>query len=174
MVTCLGKSYHFLWKFCHFWGSIITLGWPQFTMSNPPNKSWQGSDPPTFLAMPGFWEVLVQQPLPYSNWILQTITKHIGHITTIAITAIIIFIIIFKKFDIFPIQFQCAVVSMNFFRCSLLNCTIEPCIALHIGTAQWNQTLHSTLQFMSESTYVCIIIIGITSHHLNSKMKIML
>ena len=45
MVTCLGKSYHFLGKCFHFWGSMITLGWPQFTMSNPPNKSWQGSDP---------------------------------------------------------------------------------------------------------------------------------
>jgi len=46
MVTCLGKSYHFLGKCFHFWGSMITLGWPQFTMSNPPNKSWQGWDPP--------------------------------------------------------------------------------------------------------------------------------
>ena len=70
MVTCLGKSYHFLGKCFHFWGSIITLGWPQLTMSNPPNKSWQGSDPGPpfpFLAMPGFSRLLLRPPLPYMS-----------------------------------------------------------------------------------------------------------
>ena len=69
MVTCLGKSYHFLGKCFHFWGSLITLGWPQFTMSNPPNKSWQGSEPPPpFLAMPGFLRLLLRPPLPKTPW----------------------------------------------------------------------------------------------------------
>ena len=68
MVTCLGKSYHFLGKCFHFWGSIITLGWPQVTMTNPPNKSWQGSDPPSpFLAMPGFSQLLLRPPLPNND-----------------------------------------------------------------------------------------------------------
>ena len=48
MVTCLGKSYHFLGKCFHFGGSIFTFGWPQYTTSNPPKKSWQGSDPSLF------------------------------------------------------------------------------------------------------------------------------
>ena len=34
--------------------------------TNPPKISWQGAEPPPpFLAIPGFWEHLVLQPLPY-------------------------------------------------------------------------------------------------------------
>ena len=28
-------NHHFLGKSDHFWGSIVTLGWPLYTISNP-------------------------------------------------------------------------------------------------------------------------------------------
>ena len=60
-----GKSYHFFEKSHHFGGSIITLGRPLYTMSNPPKNSWHGWDP--FLAMPRFWRRLFLKHLPMST-----------------------------------------------------------------------------------------------------------
>ena len=46
------ESYYFLGQIYHFYGSIITLDWPLYTLSNSPEKSWHGSDLPP----PLFWQ----------------------------------------------------------------------------------------------------------------------
>ena len=55
----MGGNYHFLVINDHFGGPSGHCG--QILQKNP----GKGQSPPPFLAMPGFWEHLVLQPLPY-------------------------------------------------------------------------------------------------------------
>ena len=55
---------YFWVQVCCFYVSIITLDWPLLTFLNPPEKSWHGSDPHIFWAVPRFRKYLFRNILP--------------------------------------------------------------------------------------------------------------
>ena len=64
---------NFWGKFVTFWGKVVTLGvtlgWPLYTISNPPRNCVM-VNPPFLLAMPGFWEIpsLMKLLSPLRRW----------------------------------------------------------------------------------------------------------
>ena len=75
---CLGRCSLMEGKWPPFWGKLLHLGanlsllWVHYHFRlafvhfiKSTKKSWHGSDPPPFLGVPGFWQCLSLQPLPF-------------------------------------------------------------------------------------------------------------